>query len=469
MTDWRRTKATSSDGDPRALLGFVDRPRTGEEIAAFADAWVDEHPDAIAAEEIEHQRTYKWRPLVRWSALTRVPEDGTWRRRRRWSWSPRPTSTRPRTRSPRSSLATCAPSGRPRPRTSRAGSAGACRPSARRCSRRPGGGRRRLYDLPGAPAARRTRRRRRASSPPSTPPCSPTRQAPHAARPRRAARPRLPAQEPPGQADVPGRRVRGRHLVVEVKRREATLTLTGSPDRSDPRRGREARALGPPGRQGAPRGRGLVRRRITRAPRSGARSGRRPATRRGGSRHGGVRPPGRTRRVRTALLPAPLMPITSASTRCMPCTSNSRSQSSRTVESASPRLCTAGSSISVRISAIRERRLTNSQRTPPAKAPAASITSNSPESAASAAGSVSAASHASVRAISGRRARAVRASRSAAWRVGACRGVLVHPRRNKPTTAEAPGAQRRTCAIRPQMRKTCSCHHIRDEARHAHS
>jgi hypothetical protein len=78
MTNWRRTKAESSDALRHAVLGFADTPRTGEEIAAFADAWVDEHPDAIAAEEIEHQRQYKWRPLVRWSALTRVPETDAW-------------------------------------------------------------------------------------------------------------------------------------------------------------------------------------------------------------------------------------------------------------------------------------------------------------------------------------------------------------------------------------------------------
>jgi hypothetical protein len=78
VTDWRRTKAESSDALREALLAIMDAPRSGEEVAAFADAWVDEHPGAIAAEEIEHQRTYNWRPLVRWSALTRVPEDGTW-------------------------------------------------------------------------------------------------------------------------------------------------------------------------------------------------------------------------------------------------------------------------------------------------------------------------------------------------------------------------------------------------------
>jgi hypothetical protein len=77
-TAWRRTKEPSSDELRDALIAYLDTPRTGEEIAAFAEAWVDEHPGAIADAELEHQRTYKWRPLVRWSALTRVPENGSW-------------------------------------------------------------------------------------------------------------------------------------------------------------------------------------------------------------------------------------------------------------------------------------------------------------------------------------------------------------------------------------------------------
>jgi hypothetical protein len=78
LTDWRRTKATSSDGLRAALLAFAATPRSGEEIAAFADEWVEAHPGAIADEEIAEQRQYKWRPLVRWSALNRVPEGGNW-------------------------------------------------------------------------------------------------------------------------------------------------------------------------------------------------------------------------------------------------------------------------------------------------------------------------------------------------------------------------------------------------------
>jgi winged helix DNA-binding protein len=76
--DWRRTKAESSDAIRPALLAFAATPRTGEAVAAFAEAWVADHPGAIADDELDEQRTYKWRPLVRWSGLTRVPQDGSW-------------------------------------------------------------------------------------------------------------------------------------------------------------------------------------------------------------------------------------------------------------------------------------------------------------------------------------------------------------------------------------------------------
>jgi hypothetical protein len=78
MTNWRRTKAESSDALRSALLAFMDTPRTGEEVSAFAEEWVAAHPGAIADEEIERQREVKWRPLVRWSALTRIPESDSW-------------------------------------------------------------------------------------------------------------------------------------------------------------------------------------------------------------------------------------------------------------------------------------------------------------------------------------------------------------------------------------------------------
>jgi hypothetical protein len=60
-----------------ALLELAgDRPRTNEEIREFADTWVGEHPKAIDPRELEAQRSLKWRPIYRWSALVRAPGDG---------------------------------------------------------------------------------------------------------------------------------------------------------------------------------------------------------------------------------------------------------------------------------------------------------------------------------------------------------------------------------------------------------
>jgi hypothetical protein len=62
-----------------ALLDFAaTQPRTNEEIRAFADRWVDEHPQAIDAREVHAQRELKWRPIYRWSALLRAPATGGW-------------------------------------------------------------------------------------------------------------------------------------------------------------------------------------------------------------------------------------------------------------------------------------------------------------------------------------------------------------------------------------------------------
>jgi hypothetical protein len=62
-----------------ALLEFAaSQPRTNEEIREFAETWVGEHPKAIDARELETQRSLKWRPIYRWSALRRVPRSGRW-------------------------------------------------------------------------------------------------------------------------------------------------------------------------------------------------------------------------------------------------------------------------------------------------------------------------------------------------------------------------------------------------------
>ena len=83
--DWRRTSAPAGpeveDLRARLLDHARENPRTSEELAAFIEAWVGDHPGAIDPAEVEHQRTYKWRAFLRWSALVRAPADGVWGRK----------------------------------------------------------------------------------------------------------------------------------------------------------------------------------------------------------------------------------------------------------------------------------------------------------------------------------------------------------------------------------------------------
>jgi hypothetical protein len=78
---WRRTDAEPGrkvDALLKALLTHAKTPRSGEEIAAFLEAWIADHPDALDAGEIEQQRKLNWRPFLRWSAFVRAPADGRW-------------------------------------------------------------------------------------------------------------------------------------------------------------------------------------------------------------------------------------------------------------------------------------------------------------------------------------------------------------------------------------------------------
>ena len=79
---WHRAIAetTPAMSDLREeLLEFAgDEPRTNEQIREFAEAWVGAHPAAIDPRELEAQRSLKWRPIYRWSALRRVPAGGRW-------------------------------------------------------------------------------------------------------------------------------------------------------------------------------------------------------------------------------------------------------------------------------------------------------------------------------------------------------------------------------------------------------
>jgi hypothetical protein len=79
---WHRAIATTTAGmhELRAqLLDFAStRARSNEEIREFAERWVEQHPRAIDAREVQAQRELKWRPIYRWSALLRVPAKGEW-------------------------------------------------------------------------------------------------------------------------------------------------------------------------------------------------------------------------------------------------------------------------------------------------------------------------------------------------------------------------------------------------------
>ncbi|HEY5196485.1 MAG TPA: winged helix DNA-binding domain-containing protein [Solirubrobacteraceae bacterium] len=79
---WHRAVGETSPGMDelrRAVLAFAGpQSRTNDEIRDFVEAWVTDHPDAIDSAEVEAQRTVGWRPIHRWSALTRVPNGGVW-------------------------------------------------------------------------------------------------------------------------------------------------------------------------------------------------------------------------------------------------------------------------------------------------------------------------------------------------------------------------------------------------------
>jgi hypothetical protein len=79
---WRRT-----DAEPGAeveellseLLAYAqETPRSGEDIAAFLEKWVKAHRGVIDPVEVKRQRELKWRPFLRWDAFVRAPADGRW-------------------------------------------------------------------------------------------------------------------------------------------------------------------------------------------------------------------------------------------------------------------------------------------------------------------------------------------------------------------------------------------------------
>ena len=79
---WRRTDAEPGPGADELLAALLEHtakaPRTGKEIAAFLEDWIAKHPNALAEEEVAQQRALSWRPFLRWSAFVRAPADGRW-------------------------------------------------------------------------------------------------------------------------------------------------------------------------------------------------------------------------------------------------------------------------------------------------------------------------------------------------------------------------------------------------------
>ena len=61
---------------------LFERARTqsvdADGLVEFVEDWLARNPDGLPEAEVIHQRTYRWRPLKRWSALVRAPVDGRW-------------------------------------------------------------------------------------------------------------------------------------------------------------------------------------------------------------------------------------------------------------------------------------------------------------------------------------------------------------------------------------------------------
>ncbi len=80
--EWRRTAAAAPSDMQRlrsALSEYAQsEPRTSGDLVDFIEGWIERHQPALDQAELRHQRTYRWRPLLRSSWLVRVPADGHW-------------------------------------------------------------------------------------------------------------------------------------------------------------------------------------------------------------------------------------------------------------------------------------------------------------------------------------------------------------------------------------------------------
>jgi hypothetical protein len=79
---WRRATKRRGPHDAELQAAVAaharDEPRSPAELAEAAERWVAEHPGAIEEDELARQRELKFRPVLRWCGLVRVPADGRW-------------------------------------------------------------------------------------------------------------------------------------------------------------------------------------------------------------------------------------------------------------------------------------------------------------------------------------------------------------------------------------------------------
>jgi Winged helix DNA-binding domain len=79
--DWRRVGTAEPPSEaqlelPAAVAAHCSQPRSADDLVAFVEAWVEEHPDALSEEELARQRQYSWRPLRSTAAFVRAPAGG---------------------------------------------------------------------------------------------------------------------------------------------------------------------------------------------------------------------------------------------------------------------------------------------------------------------------------------------------------------------------------------------------------
>jgi hypothetical protein len=78
---WRRTDAEPPpeiDALRAGLVAHAATTRTGEELIAFIEAWIDRNRPPLAEAELTFQRGYKWRPLIASCGLVRAPSGERW-------------------------------------------------------------------------------------------------------------------------------------------------------------------------------------------------------------------------------------------------------------------------------------------------------------------------------------------------------------------------------------------------------